>query len=107
LLGTVDAGQHRSPSGRDSCLDRSSRTEAEWSLVEQDLNLAWIAVLEGLMREARRLCLLGEVLAVLDRVGAEVARISPAHTASGWRERAASSRTRSASTRAATMTRSG
>ena len=54
-------------------------TEAEWSLIEQDLHLACtIGVLEGLTREARRLYLLGEVLAVPDRVGAEVAHVSPA-----------------------------
>src|SRR5919112_2916366 len=54
-------------------------TEAEWSLVEQDLHLACtIGVLEGLSREARRLYLLGEVLSVPDRVGAEVAQVSPA-----------------------------
>jgi DNA-directed RNA polymerase specialized sigma24 family protein len=54
-------------------------TEAEWSFVEQDLHLACtIGVLEGLPRDARRLYLLGEVLAVPDRVGAEVAQISPA-----------------------------
>ena len=54
-------------------------TEAEWSFVEQDLHLACtIGVLEGLTREARRLYLLGEVLAVPDRVGAEVAQVAPA-----------------------------
>ncbi|HEX8121916.1 MAG TPA: RNA polymerase sigma factor [Solirubrobacteraceae bacterium] len=54
-------------------------TEAEWSLVEQDLHLACtIGVLEGLSPEARRLYLLGEVLAVPDRVGAEVAQVPPA-----------------------------
>jgi RNA polymerase sigma factor (sigma-70 family) len=54
-------------------------TEAEWSLVEQDLHLACtIGVLEGLSPEARRLYLLGEVLAVPDRVGAELAGVSPA-----------------------------
>ena len=54
-------------------------TEAEWSLVEQDLHLACtIGVLEGLTGEARRLYLLGEVLAVPDRVGAEVAQVAPA-----------------------------
>jgi DNA-directed RNA polymerase specialized sigma24 family protein len=53
-------------------------TEAEWSLVEQDLHLACtIGVLEGLSLDARRLYLLGEVLAVPDRVGAEVAQVSP------------------------------
>ncbi len=54
-------------------------TEAEWSLVEQDLHLACtIGVLEGLSPDARRLYLLGEVLAVPDRVGAEIAQVSPA-----------------------------
>jgi len=54
-------------------------TEAEWSFVEQDLHLACtIGVLEGLTREARRLYLLGEVLAVPDRVGAEVAQVARA-----------------------------
>ncbi|HEX2088156.1 MAG TPA: hypothetical protein VHF89_20885, partial [Solirubrobacteraceae bacterium] len=59
--------------------DHDPMTEAEWSLVEQDLHLACtIGVLEGLTPEARRLYLLGEVLAVPDRVGAEVAQVSPA-----------------------------
>ena len=59
--------------------DHDPMTEAEWSLVEQDLHLACtIGVLEGLSREARRLYLLGEVLAVPDRVGAEVAQVTPA-----------------------------
>ena len=54
-------------------------TEAEWSLVEQDLHLGCtIGVLEGLSREARRLYLLREVLAVPGRVRSEVAHVSPA-----------------------------
>jgi hypothetical protein len=54
-------------------------TEAEWALVEQDLHLACtIGVLTGLAPEARRLYLLGEVLAVPDRVGAQVAQVTPA-----------------------------
>ena len=54
-------------------------TEAEWRLVEQDLHLACtVGVLMGLSPEARRLYLLGEVLAVPDVVGAEVAQVSPA-----------------------------
>jgi len=59
--------------------DHEPMTEAEWGLVEQDLHLACtVGVLTGLTPEARRLYLLGEVLAVPDRVGAEVARVSPA-----------------------------
>jgi DNA-directed RNA polymerase specialized sigma24 family protein len=59
--------------------EHDAMTEAEWSLVEQDLHLACtIGVLEGLSPAARRLYLLGEVLAVPDRVGAEVAQVSPA-----------------------------
>ena len=59
--------------------DHDPMTEAEWSLVAQDLHLACtIGVLEALSRETRRLYLLGEVLAVPDRVGAEVAQVSPA-----------------------------
>jgi RNA polymerase sigma factor (sigma-70 family) len=54
-------------------------TEGEWALVEQDLHLACtIGVLEGLSPAARRLYLLGEVLAVPDRVGAEVTGVSAA-----------------------------
>ena len=54
-------------------------TEAEWGLVEQDLHLACtIGVLTGLSGETRRLYLLGEVLAVPDRVGAQVAGVTPA-----------------------------
>jgi DNA-directed RNA polymerase specialized sigma24 family protein len=59
--------------------DHDPMTEAEWLLVEQDLHLACtIGVLTGLSGEARRLYLLGEVLAVPDRVGAQVAQITPA-----------------------------
>jgi RNA polymerase sigma factor (sigma-70 family) len=59
--------------------DYEPMTEAEWRLVEQDLHLACtIGVLTGLSPEARRLYLLGEVLAVPDRVGAQVAQISAA-----------------------------
>ena len=59
--------------------DYEPMTEAEWGLVEQDLHLACtIGVLTGLSPEARRLYLLGEVLAVPDRVGAQVAGVSPA-----------------------------
>jgi hypothetical protein len=54
-------------------------TEAEWRLVEQDLHLACtVGVLTGLSSEARRLYLLGEVLAVPDRIGAQVAQVTPA-----------------------------
>ena len=59
--------------------DHDPITEAEWGLVEQELHLACtIGVLTGLSAEARRLYLLGEVLAVPDRVGAQVAQVSPA-----------------------------
>jgi RNA polymerase sigma factor (sigma-70 family) len=59
--------------------DYDPMTEAEYGLVEQDLHLACtVGVLEGLAPEARRLYLLGEVLAVPDRVGAQVAQVSPA-----------------------------
>ena len=59
--------------------DHDPMTEAEWQLVEQDLHLACtIGVLTGLSSEARRLYLLGEVLAVPDRVGAQVAQVTPA-----------------------------
>jgi RNA polymerase sigma factor (sigma-70 family) len=59
--------------------DHDPVTDAEWALVEQDLHLACtIGVLTGLSPEARRLYLLGEVLAVPDRVGAEAAGVTPA-----------------------------
>jgi RNA polymerase sigma factor (sigma-70 family) len=59
--------------------DHDPMTEAEWRLVEQDLHLACtVGVLTALSHEARRIYLLGEVLAVPDRVGAEVARVTPA-----------------------------
>ena len=59
--------------------DHDPMTDAEWQLVEQDLHLACtIGVLEALTPEARRLYLLGEVLGVPDRVGAQVAGSSPA-----------------------------
>jgi RNA polymerase sigma factor (sigma-70 family) len=59
--------------------DYEPMTDAEWGLIEQDLHLACtIGVLTGLSGEARRLYLLGEVLAVPDRVGAEVAGVTPA-----------------------------
>jgi RNA polymerase sigma factor (sigma-70 family) len=59
--------------------DHDPMTEAEWHLIEQDLHLACtLGVLTGLSAEARRLYLLGEVLAVPDRVGAQVAQVTPA-----------------------------
>src|SRR5919107_5379530 len=59
--------------------DHDAMTEAEWRLVEQDLHLACtVGVLTGLSPDARRLYLLGDVLAVPDRVGAQVAHVSPA-----------------------------
>jgi RNA polymerase sigma factor (sigma-70 family) len=59
--------------------DHDLMTEAEWQLVEQDLHLACtVGVLTGLSGEARRLYLLGEVLAVPDTVGAQVAEVTPA-----------------------------
>jgi RNA polymerase sigma factor (sigma-70 family) len=59
--------------------DHDPITDAEWELVAQDLHLACtLGVLAGLSPEARRLYLLGEVLAVPDRVGAQVAQITPA-----------------------------
>src|SRR5919107_5608748 len=59
--------------------DHDPMTEAEWGLVEQDLHLACtVGVLTGLSPQTRRLYLLGEVLAVPDRVGAQVAQTSPA-----------------------------
>jgi RNA polymerase sigma factor (sigma-70 family) len=59
--------------------DHDPMTEAEWLLVEQDLHLACtVGVLTGLAPEARRLYLLGEVLAVPDRIGAQVAQVTPA-----------------------------
>ena len=58
--------------------DHDPMTDAEWGLVEQDLHLACtVGVLTGLSPEARRLYLLGEVLAVPDRVGAQVAQVTP------------------------------
>ena len=58
--------------------DHDPMTEAEWGLVEQDLHLACtIGVLTGLSPEARRVYLLGEVLAVPDSVGAQVAQVTP------------------------------
>jgi RNA polymerase sigma factor (sigma-70 family) len=59
--------------------DHDLMTEAEWRLVEQDLHLACtLGVLTGLSAEARRIYLLGDVLGVPDRVGAQVAQITPA-----------------------------
>jgi RNA polymerase sigma factor (sigma-70 family) len=59
--------------------DHDPMTEAECRLVEQDLHLACtVGVLTGLSPDARRLYLLGEVLAVPDRVGAQVAHVTPA-----------------------------
>lgn len=59
--------------------DHDPMTEAEWRLVEQDLHLACtVGVLTGLSSETRRLYLLGEVLAVPDTVGAQVAQVTPA-----------------------------
>jgi DNA-directed RNA polymerase specialized sigma24 family protein len=59
--------------------DHDVMTEAEWRLVEQDLHLACtLGVLTGLTAEARRIYLLGEVLGVPDRVGAQVAQVTPA-----------------------------
>jgi len=59
--------------------DHDPMTEAEWGLVEQDLHLACtVGVLTALSPEARRLYLLGEVLAVPDRVGAAATETSPA-----------------------------
>src|ERR671920_538914 len=59
--------------------DHDPMTEAEWRLVEQDLHLACtVGVLTGLSPEARRLYLLGEVLAVPDRIGAQAAQVTPA-----------------------------
>jgi RNA polymerase sigma factor (sigma-70 family) len=59
--------------------DHDPMTEAEWRLVEQELHLACaVGVLTGLSPEARRLYLLGEVLAVPDRIGAQVAQVTPA-----------------------------
>ena len=59
--------------------DHDPMTDAEWRLVEQDLHLACtVGVLTGLSPETRRLYLLGEVLAVPDRVGAQVAQVTPA-----------------------------
>ena len=58
--------------------DHDPMSEAEWRLVEQELHLACtVGVLTGLSPEARRLYLLGEVLAVPDRIGAEVAQVTP------------------------------
>ena len=58
--------------------DHDPMTEAEWSLVEQDLHLACtVGVLTALSAETRRLYLLGEVLAVPDRVGAQAAKTTP------------------------------
>src|SRR3712207_3792595 len=69
--------------------DHDMMTEGEWQLVEQDLHLACtIGVLTGLSAEARRLYLLGEVLAVPGRVGAQVAQSTPA----GYRQRPARAR---------------
>ena len=59
--------------------DHDLMPEAEWRLVEQDLHLACtLAVLVGLPSDTRRLYLLGDVLAVPDRVGAEVSGLKPA-----------------------------
>jgi RNA polymerase sigma factor (sigma-70 family) len=59
--------------------DHDPMTEPEWRLVEQELHLACtVGVLNALSPEARRLYLLGDVLAVPDRVGAQVAQVTPA-----------------------------
>jgi DNA-directed RNA polymerase specialized sigma24 family protein len=59
--------------------DHDPMTEGEWRLIEQDLHLACtVGVLTALSPETRRLYLLGEVLAVPDSVGAEVAQVTPA-----------------------------
>ena len=59
-------------------LDHDPITEAEWDLLAQDLHLACtLGVLTALSPETRRIYLLGEVLAVPDRVGAEVAQVTP------------------------------
>ena len=59
--------------------DHDPMTEAEWRLVEQDLHLACtMGVLTALSTEARLVYLLGDVLAVPDRIGAEVAQVTPA-----------------------------
>jgi RNA polymerase sigma factor (sigma-70 family) len=59
--------------------DHDPMTEAEWRLVEQDVHLACtVGVLTELTPETRRLYLLGEVLAVPDTVGAQVAHVTPA-----------------------------
>jgi RNA polymerase sigma factor (sigma-70 family) len=59
--------------------DHDVMTEAEWRLVEQDMHLACtLGVLTGLTAEARRIYLLGDVLGVPDRVGAQVAQVAPA-----------------------------
>src|SRR5215218_3865284 len=51
----------------------------EWDLLAQDLHLACtLGVLTAPSPETRRIYLLGEVLAVPDRVGAEVAQVTPA-----------------------------
>jgi RNA polymerase sigma factor (sigma-70 family) len=59
--------------------DHDPMTDAEYRLVEQDLHLACtVGVLTGLTADARRIYLLGEVLAVPDRIGAQVAQVTPA-----------------------------
>ena len=59
--------------------DHEPMTEGEWRLVEQDVHLACtVGVLTELSAVTRRLYLLGEVLAVPDRVGAQVAQLTPA-----------------------------
>jgi len=59
--------------------DHDVMTEGEWRLVEQDLHVACtLGVLTGLSAEARRIYLLGDVLGVPDRVGAQVADVTPA-----------------------------
>ena len=59
--------------------DHDPMTEAEWRLIEQDIHLACtVGVLTALSPDTRRLYLLGEVLAVPDRVGAQVAHLTPA-----------------------------
>jgi RNA polymerase sigma factor (sigma-70 family) len=59
--------------------DYDPATETEWRLVEQELHLACtVGVLIALSPEARRLYLLGEVLGVPDRIGAQVAHVTTA-----------------------------
>ncbi len=59
--------------------DHEPMTEAQWRLVEQEAHVACTFAVVALLSDAERVAyLLGDVLAVPDRVGAELAGVTPA-----------------------------